>query len=177
MSGHRTSSAEGISIVYQNVGAMPLLSHIMEQLQLEKLFAEHVPERDPRIKPSSSTVLCLLISNLLISREPVYGVADWARGYAPDLFNLWPQEMEHLNDDRVGRALDRLFDALDSGLVLAVVRQAIQTFNLSLEELHNDSTSIAFFGAYEEAEREGTMRGRPTPAITWGYSKDHRPDL
>ena len=34
-----------------------------------------------------------------------------------------------------------------------------------------------FYGAYEDAAKEGHREGRITPAITWGYSKDHRPDL
>ena len=62
-------------------------------------------------------------------------------------------------------------------LVLAVVRQVVQEFGVSLDELHNDSTSVSFYGVYEDAGQESTQRGRPTTAITWGYSKDHRPDL
>ncbi|MBE7522122.1 MAG: hypothetical protein HS109_07030 [Burkholderiales bacterium] len=42
--------------------------------------------------------------------------------------------------------------------------------------LHNDSTSIAFCGQYRAATgRE--LRGRTAPAIAFGFSKDHRPDL
>ena len=36
---------------------------------------------------------------------------------------------------------------------------------------------MTFHGAYEEAAEETTRRGKPTPAITWGHNKDHRPDL
>ena len=46
-----------------------------------------------------------------------------------------------------------------------------------LDQLHNDSTTVTFHGGYEAAERERTLRGKPTPAITWGHNKDHRPDL
>jgi transposase len=42
--------------------------------------------------------------------------------------------------------------------------------------LHTDTTSIRFAGAYPTAD--GRVRGgRPTPVITYGHSKDHRPDL
>ncbi len=176
-SGQRTRSSDGASIVTQNIGAAPLLVRILERMRLEKLLGQYLPDTDQRVKPGTDSVLCLLVLNLLISREPVYGVAEWACQYPPDLFNLWVQDLEHLNDDRVGRALDRLFDALDSGVILAVVQQVIQEFRLELDEIHNDSTSVSFFGAYEGADTEGTMRGKPTPAITWGFSKDHRPDL
>ena len=81
------------------------------------------------------------------------------------------------NDDRVGRALDRLFDADVAALVLDVAAHAVSAFDVTLDELHNDSTTVTFHGDYENAEREGTMRGRLRLAVTWGHNKDHRPDL
>ncbi|MGH3683215.1 MAG: IS1634 family transposase, partial [Natronosporangium sp.] len=43
-------------------------------------------------------------------------------------------------------------------------------------EMHNDSTSVSVHGQYRDAD--GTpRRGKPTPAVTFGHSKDHRPDL
>ena len=48
---------------------------------------------------------------------------------------------------------------------------------VSLEELHNDSTTVSFYGAYDDAGQESEQRGRPTHAITWGHSKARRPDL
>jgi transposase len=82
-----------------------------------------------------------------------------------------------LNDDRVGRCLDRLFDADIPTLALAVVVHAVREFTVELEELHNDSTTITFHGEYERADRERTFRGRLRSAVTWGHNKDHRPDL
>src|ERR1700730_14733150 len=60
---------------------------------------------------------------------------------------------------------------------MAVVRHVIQEFAISLDELHNDSTTVSFYGAYDEAGQESEQRGRPTHAITWGHSKARRPDL
>jgi transposase len=177
VSGQRAKSRVGSTIHSHSVGALPLLRRIMERMQLEPLVRHHVPDKDARTKPSTARVLTLLVSNLLVSREPVYGVAEWAGNYAPDLFSLQPDELQHLNDDRVGRCLDRIFAALDSELVMAVVRQVVQEFSVSLEELHNDSTTVSFFGNYADAQQEGLMHQLATPAITWGHSKDHRPDL
>jgi transposase len=82
-----------------------------------------------------------------------------------------------VNDDRVGRSLDRLFDGTTSQFLMDVVRQMVSEFDLKLDELHNDSTSISFFGQYEDAAQEDKRRGKPTAAVTYGHSKDHRPDL
>jgi transposase len=77
----------------------------------------------------------------------------------------------------VGRCLDRLFDADYSSMILALVTHVIQEFEVELTELHNDSTTIRFFGEYEHAFPDASMRGKPTLGITFGHSKDHRPDL
>ena len=47
---------------------------------------------------------------------------------------------------------------------------------MSFDELHNDSTTVRFCGQYSEG-RGHSIRGRKVPWITYGHSKDHRPDL
>ena len=52
----------------------------------------------------------------------------------------------------------------------------IGEFGVDTAEMHNDSTSVSVHGQYETAD--GTpRRGKPTAAVTFGHSKDHRPDL
>ena len=53
----------------------------------------------------------------------------------------------------------------------------VKEFGVSLDELHNDSTTVSFCGAYANATAEHRYLGRPTLAITFGHNKDHRPDL
>jgi len=118
-----------------------------------------------------------LLSNMLLSRDPIYGVGEWAARHAADLWGLSTRQLEGLNDDCLGRGLGRVFQAVGSAFVMAVVRQVIHEFDLQLEELHNDSTTVTFSGAYTAAEEEGKRHGRSTHAITWGHNKDHRPDL
>jgi transposase len=119
----------------------------------------------------------VLLQNLLISREPLYGVGLWAARHDPQRLGLTPAQLFALNDDRVGRGLDRLFDADIPTLALAVVAHAVRAFQVELDERHNDSTTITFHGDYESAESERTLRGRLRLAVTHGHNKDHRPDL
>jgi transposase len=171
------ADAGGLELRSYRVGALPLVNHFLERMRLREILLEHLPADDPRTELSTVSALLVLVRNVLLSRQPVYGVADWSAGFAPDLLDLWPEEVALLHDDRLGRVLDRLFDAVGPELILAVVRQVVREFEVSLDELHNDSTSVSFFGVYEAAGKEGTRRGRATHAITWGHSKDHRPDL
>ena len=104
-------------------------------------------------------------------------MGEWAALFPPDLLGLRQKDLTRLHDDRLGRCLDRMFEGIGPTLIMAVVRQVIQEFAISLDELHNDSTTVSFYGAYDEAGQESEHRGRPTLAITCGHSKDHRPDL
>jgi transposase len=159
------------------VGPLPIVNRLLQRMRLEEILQLHLPPDDPRVEVPTVRCLLLLVRNVLLSREPMYGLGEWAECYAPDLLGLTQRQLGQLNDDRVGRSLDRLFDGTTSQLLMDVVRQMVSEFDLKLDELHNDSTSISFFGQYEDAAQEDERRGKPTAAVTYGHSKDHRPDL
>src|SRR5574337_928662 len=171
------ASGQALELHSFQVGAVPLVNRLFKRMRLEEILKQHLPKDDPRTELPTVCSLLVLVRNVLLSRQPVYGVGDWAAGFAPDLFNLWPDELALLHDDRLGRCLERLFESVGPELILAVVRHVVKEFSVSLDELHNDSTSVSFYGAYEEAQQEDRRRGRVTHAITWGHSKDNRPDL
>lgn len=175
--GQRTRAAHGKTILTHSVGALPILNRLLQRMRLQEFLQRHLPEEDNRTKVDTPRVVLLLLSNLLVSREPVYGVTEWARNFGPELFDLWPEDLEHLNDDRVGRCTQRVCMALTTGLIMDVVTHVVQEFDVGLEELHNDSTTVSFFGDYPDAQSEQRFAGQTVPAITWGHSKDHRPDL
>jgi transposase len=175
--GQRTNAAHGKTILTHSIGALPIINLLLKRMRLQEFLVRHLPPEDNRTKVDTPRIVLLLLRNLLVSREPVYGVAEWARNFGPELFDLWPQDLEHLNDDRVGRCTDRVFMALTTGLIMDVVTHVVQEFDVGLEELHNDSTTVSFFGDYPDAETEQRLAGQTVPAITWGHSKDHRPDL
>ncbi len=171
------AQAQGRTLNSYRLGALPMLEAILRRLRLEEFLRDRLPREDSRTKIPTATGLLLLIKNLLVSREPLYGVGEWAARFVPRWLGLSVGELVHLNDDRVGRCLDRLFDSDIASLTLSVVAHTVREFAVELDELHNDSTTVTFHGAYEEAAEETTRRGKPTPAITWGHNKDHRPDL
>jgi len=158
------------------VGALPILNHILKRTRLEEFLGQYLREDDRCvIPPSLGTVV--LLKNYLISRQPIYGVADWACRHSPELLGLSEEEVKSLNDDRAGRCLDRLFEADHRSLILATLHHVIREFGVSLDELHNDSTTLTFSGEYEDAAERLAIFGKMTRLITWGHNKDHRPDL
>jgi transposase len=167
----------GRSLCSQTLGALPILNRLLRRTRLEEFVHAALPPHDARTKLSPAKALLVLLRNLLVSREPIYGVGEWAARHAPDLLGLTPAEIGLLNDDRVGRALDQLFAADVPSLVLTVATHVVKEFGVRLDELHNDSTTVSFCGAYADASLAQRVLGRPTLAITFGYNKDHRPDL
>ena len=175
--GQRTYRKNEQTIVTHVVGAVPIINRLLTRMKLQEFLVKHLPADDNRTKVDTPRIVMLLLRNVLISREPMYGVAEWARNYGPELFDLWPDDLEALNDDRVGRSTEALCNALDSNLILDLVAYVVQEFGVSLTELHNDSTTVTFAGDYPHAQVEQTINGRTIPAITWGHNKDHRPDF
>jgi transposase len=160
------------------VGPIPVLRHFFDRLKLDDLLEQHVPEkalgRPPKI--SHAHALSLLVANVLTSREPLYGVPEWVGKHVPEHFRLSSlQQASLMNDDRIGRALDRLYEADPASLMTAVIMKTVEEFDIDLSRVHNDTTTVTLSGAYEGQKDKDELK-RP-PMITFGYNKDHRPDL
>src|SRR3954447_7267458 len=117
------AQADGLELRSYDVGALPLLTRIVERMQLPRLLSEHLPRDDSRTELPTVTALLVLLANLLLAREPVYGVGEWAARFPPELLGLREQDLSRLHDGRLGRCLDRLFEGIGPTVILAVVRQ------------------------------------------------------
>ncbi|HYN91743.1 MAG TPA: IS1634 family transposase [Thermoleophilaceae bacterium] len=160
----------------QRLGALPVVDCFLQRIGLRPLLARYLPAADPRVCLPAGVAIGLLVRNLCLAREPLYGLAEWAERFEPGLLGLGAGEADLLNDDRVGRALDQLFDADRGSLLMELVLGVIAEFQIDCSQLHNDSTSITLHGDYDRAD--GRERGgKPTARAALGHSKDHRPDL
>jgi transposase len=163
-------------LVSYRLGALPLINHFLDRIGLDGALARWLPPADRRFRLAPATAIRLVVVNLLVGRTPLYGLGEWAAPYAPHLLGLSGGDTAWLNDDRVGRALVRLFDADRASLLTELIVGVVAEFAVDTSEMHNDSTSVSVHGQYESAD--GTpRRGKPTAAVTFGHSKDHRPDL
>ena len=79
---------------------------------------------------------------------------------------------EQLNDDRLGRALDKLYDTGLTPLFTHLSSRTFDALDYHPDRGHLDSTSMSVYGRYNSDEAETSELH-----ITPGYSKDHRPDL
>jgi transposase len=171
-----TLSLQQTTLESLDVGATPVVRHFLQRLQLHQLFEQHLPTlpgRQPTLP--SATTLTLLVTNLLLARQPLYALPAWAKRRVPEHLGLQPDHLTLLNDDRLGRALDHLHRADRASLLTALVVRAVREFDIQLEELHQDTTTVTFCGDYA-GQAAADQTDRP-PRITFGYNKDHRPDL
>lgn len=175
-SGHR--ARRGVAALRSwTTGALPIVEDFLQRMKLEALLAEFLPGDDRRTKIPTARAVVILVKQILLSRTPLYAVGEWIAGHDPAGLGLKPEQVAAWNDDRGGRALTALFRADRPSLVLALMRHIVRQFDLHLDELHNDSTTVSFCGLYASASQGAARHGKPTVAITWGHNKDHRPDL
>jgi transposase len=170
------TSAGPFELESQLIGALPLVNHFLRRLHLEAWLEKHLPRPDRRTRLPAVQGLGLLLRNLVLARVPLYSLGEWTTERVPVLLGISSRQLRGINDDRVGRCLDRLFDADRSALLTDLVVHMVREFEVSLEEFHNDATTLSFHGEYLHAQGQ-RVRGRPTHVVTHGHNKDHRPDL
>jgi transposase len=160
----------------KTIGVLPIVNHFLNRLKIRGLLEKYLPPSDERAKLAAEKALEVLLRNIILCRAPLYSVGEWAAQMVPSLLGLRPTQIELLNDDRVGRALDRLFEADRSAMLTELVVGMVRDFEIELEQFHNDSTTLTLHGEYLEADGH-TERGNPTLVVIFGHNKDHRPDL
>src|SRR5499425_2104271 len=77
-----------------------------------------------------------------------------------------------LNDYRLGHILDALFAANLNKVFSAVALKALEVYAILTPWLHQDTTTIALYGAYANEPQKPEA-----PRPTYGHSKDGRDDL
>lgn len=168
--------ATELRLVSRWVGALPLVNHVIDRLALMELLERYVPPTDPREKLAPATALGVLLRNLVLAKDAIYAQGEWAARCEPALLGLAADQLDCIGDDRLGRALDHLYDASRASLLTEVVLRTVRSFTVNLDELHNDSTTVTFSGRYRHAAGR-LVRGQQGLRITHGFNKDHRPDL
>jgi transposase len=141
------------------VGALPILNDFIERVGLREELTVALRNLD------YADALLGLIKNILIDRNALYAINEWTALYDSGLV-----AQGKMGDDKIARALDRLFAADRATLQTRIVLAAMKNFGLRMEQIHNDTTSVMVRGAYD---------GQNAKAIKLkkGHSKEHRPDL
>jgi len=100
--------------------------------------------------------------------RPLYKVEQWAADYMDGL-SEYAFNASIYNDDQLAKKLSLLFKADRNSFMAELSANAIAVYLLENKQMHNDSTSITFFGQYEHEDSKAVK-------LKHGFNKDHRPD-
>lgn len=164
----------------QLVGALPVVAAVLEQWGLGDILDQVVPwDGDVPL----GTLVEVLVVNRLLEPKAMYAVGDWAKTAAvTDYFGL---SAEQLNDDRLGRALERI---ADHGLEAqsAATLAAVKKWKLKTNQIHYDISNAELYGAYPNAQpaADADAGTGPSPTTvpivpfpTSGHTKSGRDDV
>lgn len=156
----------------EDIDHLGIIAGIVDQTGLEALvngcLGTHVQQK---VSPGQG-IKAMILNGLGFVSAPLYLYEEFFVGKATEHLLGAGIEPAHLNDDYLGRLLDKVWAYGPSQLFSVVSMAAYQTFGLNSRRYHLDSSSLSVHGAYERTNDEpGCIE------ITHGYSKDHRPDL
>ena len=139
-----------------------VLQHLGVATVIECLIAPH-----PRHVLSTGRGVKAMVLAMLDGDHMLYKVGQ--RLAERGMLDLLQPELTRasLNDYRLGHVLDALFAANLNKMFGAIVLKALEVYAIPTPWLHQDTTTIALYGAY--AEEPKTPRA-PRPA--YGHSKD-----
>ncbi len=99
---------ERFDLIHDKLGSLPIVNWFLERMSLSDILERHLPRDDARLRLAPAQVIGLVVRNLVCSRRPLYALGEWAAPYDAAVLGLEPGDVGALNDDRVGRMLDRL---------------------------------------------------------------------
>lgn len=151
---------EKLELKKLRIAALPFIDEVLKRLGWRQLMLTGVKNR--RYVEAIEAVL----KSLLVEPAALYRIPHWYTQNDPSL----APGGTNLGDDALGRALEVLFLGDRASLMTRLTLVTIRVYQVNIDQLHNDSTSIKFYGAYKRQHRNAIKLKR-------GHSKDHRPDL
>lgn len=77
------SDSSSFELLSVKLGALAIVSHFLDRLGLEALLQRYLPDDDPRVLMPVARTIRLLVLNLCVEREPLYGIGEWAARFDP----------------------------------------------------------------------------------------------
>jgi len=153
------------------VAHLPLVLGVLRRLEVATVIDRLIPPHPAHGLSCGRGVEALVLA-ILDGHHALYKVGR--RLEERGMVTLRQPELTRaaLNDYRLGHILDALFAANLNKVFGGVALKALEVYAIPTPWLHQDTTTIALYGAYAD---EPQTPGAPRPA--YGHSKDGRDDL
>lgn len=166
----RPNVVRGINIVRPR--AVPVITSLCRTARIAEIVNRMVKWDEDNARVSPGLLIEALVVCIMCGRKPLWKVEQfWADQDLELLFQGVDLTSSHqLNDDALGRALDRLAQVDMKKLLSAASLALLTAHKLPISTIHLDTTTISVQGAYEN-DSHGQFK------IEYAYGKDHRTDL
>src|SRR5499427_2162093 len=156
------------------VAHLPLVLGVVRKLNIAALIDTFCPPHPAHVLSCGRGVEALLLA-ILDGHHVLYKVG--ARLEERGMVSLLQPGLTRasLHDDRLGQILEALFAANLNRVFGAIALNALEVYTIATPWLHQDTTTISLYGAYEEEPYRGEGPVPPRPA--YGHSKDGHDDL
>lgn len=156
------------------VAHLPLVLGVVRKLNVAALIDTFCPPHPAHVLSCGRGVEALLLA-ILDGHHALYKVGT--RLEERGMFPLLQPGLTRtsLHDYRLGQILDGLFAANLNRLFGAIALNALEVYAISTPWLHQDTTTITLYGAYEGEPSRGDGPVPPRPA--YGHSQDGHDDL
>jgi transposase len=147
------------------IGIVPKINELLGEHQAEKISAGQV-------------VKGMILNGLGLVSSPLYLFSRFFEGKATEHLLGEGIKAEYLNDERLGRVLDSLYQTGLNQIFVSIALEVVKKYQIKVETVHLDSSSFSVQGESETESSELEEEQQPRAVkITHGYSRDHRPDL
>lgn len=159
-------------IKIHDIDHLGIIAGIIDEIGLVEQVNYRLRQHPLEIVSPGQAVKAMIINGLGFVSAPLYLFEQFFVGKATEHLIGEGILPEHLNDDRMGRVLDSLYETGLTDIFIEIALKAVKLYGVGRNSVHLDSTSFAVHGEYKREEE-----GNGEIHITHGYSKEHRPDL
>jgi transposase len=182
-------------ILVQDIDHLGIIAGIIDEMGLVEEIDRQLGTPQQQQVSAGQVVKAMILNGLGFVSAPLYLFEQFFVGKATEHLLGEGIRPEHLNDDRLGRVLDKLHRAGLSQVFLQVAVEGCKKFGVSTSRVHLDSSSFHVDGEYaicasqqrcaiaiadpaSRVQQQEEDEAEPRPIhISYGYSRDHRPDL
>lgn len=153
-------------LTISEVGHLPIVKDFAKKIKLVETLDTMV---DSQMELAPGVTVMAMVLDTLSGRTPLYRLEEFFQEKDVELILGQNVSSSLFCDYNVGRVLDKIYETGTQKIFSQLAGNAIGVFDVDARRAHFDTTSISVFGDYDFAD--------PPLKITYGHSKDKRPDL
>jgi transposase len=155
----------------KRIDHLGIVAGICNEIELKETI-DRVAGQSERKVSCGQAVQAMVLNALGFTSRALYLMPQYMDNKPVDLLISPDLDAADFNDDSLGRSLDQLFEAGVTEVFAEAARHALAVYSIDHRFHHLDSSSFHLHGQYSSEEP-----GVEAIEITYGYSRDHRPDL